>query len=338
MEEIRTSEERKEEIKTEEIKTEEIQPEETIKPEGKPGKKPKKTRKKLSDNKYVGPILVMLTAFIFICAGQELGTLLEMLMESTGNEAVAFAGGYLAFTGIWLLMLLLMLKKKNRPMYRAMGKEAKGNNWKTVLILGLLCGFVYNLSIGLMALANGDIKIYFNEFNPLYFLLLFVSIGIQSGAEELVCRVYVYQKLRKLWPNVPAVAIFGNALFFALLHVWNPGVTVWAILDIVVTGIMFSLMVYYFDSFWAPVLAHTTWNFTQNILLGLPNSGIVSAYSVFKLDAASATDSFFYTVNFGIEGAPMTILLGAVICIVLFLVGKKRGQKPLDVWNTENTQ
>jgi len=327
----RTSEEMRAE-ETEEIKPEEIKPEEPA------GKKPKKKRKKLSENKYAGPILVMLAAFILICVGQELGGLLQMLMESTGNDAVAFAGSYLAFAGIWAVMLLLMLKKKNRPMYRAMGKEAKGNNWKTVLILGLLCGFVYNLSIAMMALANGDIKIYFNEFNPLCFLLLFVSVAIQSGAEELVCRVYVYQKLRKLWPAVPAVAIFGNALFFAVLHFWNPGVTVWAILDIAITGIMFSLMVYCFDSFWAPVLAHTTWNFTQNILLGLPNSGIVSAYSVFRLDAASATDSFVYSVNFGIEGAPVTILLGAVICIVLFLVGKKRGRKPLDVWNSGNVQ
>jgi len=41
-------------------------------------------------------------------------------------------------------------------------------------------------------------------------------------------------------------------------------------------------------------------------------------------------------VNFGIEGAPMTILLGIVICIILFLAGRKRGQKPLDVWNKTN--
>ncbi len=31
---------------------------------------------------------------------------------------------------------------------------------------------------------------------------------------------------------------------------------------------------------------HMAWNYTQNIIFGLPNSGIVSGFSLFKLDAA----------------------------------------------------
>ncbi len=45
---------------------------------------------------------------------------------------------------------------------------------------------------------------------------------------------------------------------------------------------------------------HTAWNFMQNIVLGLPNSGANVPYSIFKLEEG-ASNSFFYDTGFGIE-------------------------------------
>ena len=72
-------------------------------------------------------------------------------------------------------------------------------------------------------------------------------------------------------------AIIGNALIFTSLHVFNPGFTVIAGTQIFLVGIVFSLLVYYYDSLWAAITFHTAWNYTQNLIFGLPNSGIVSA-------------------------------------------------------------
>ena len=79
--------------------------------------------------------------------------------------------------------------------------------------------------------------------------------------------------------------------------------------------------------------AHTAWNYTQNIIFGLPNSGIVSSYSVFKLDAASARDGLFYSTSFGVEGSiGANVIIGAVILIVLIAaLVRKRGEK-VDLW------
>ena len=76
---------------------------------------------------------------------------------------------------------------------------------------------------------------------------------------------------------------------------------------------------------------HAAWNFTQSIVFGLPNSGLVSAYSVFKLDAASATNGLFYNVNFGVEGSvAANVILAALIVFVLL---KNRGNgEHTDVW------
>ena len=63
-------------------------------------------------------------------------------------------------------------------------------------------------------------------------------------------------------------------MFFLLIHIGNPGVTFSSLLLMLIVSIMYSLVVYYFDSIWIPLVAHATWNFTQNIILGLPNSDI----------------------------------------------------------------
>ena len=65
--------------------------------------------------------------------------------------------------------------------------------------------------------------------------------------------------------------------------------------------------------------------------LGLPNSGINVPYSVYKLNAATARDSFAYNVGFGIEGTAADIVLLAA-CVLLYFWGRKHGKKSMDVW------
>ena len=118
----------------------------------------------------------------------------------------------------------------------------------------------------------------------------------------------------------------------ALLHLANHGVTILSVLNIFLVGILFSLMVYYMDSLWCAFAVHTAWNFTQNILFGLPNSGINVPYSVFKLNAATARDSFAYNVGFGIEGTVFADIVLLAACVLLYLWGRKHGKKSMDVW------
>ena len=92
-----------------------------------------------------------------------------------------------------------------------------------------------------------------------------------------------------------------------------------------------ALIVYYFDSIWVPIIAHTTWNFTQNIVLGLPNSGIVFPVSVFKLDAGA--NNFAFDSTFGVEGSILSIILHAIVCVGLYYFGRKKGEIETNIWN-----
>ena len=286
--------------------------------------------------------LSLILAFIVLFFCQLLSLPVKAVLDAIAQKQPALAADpvwitgtfYLEFIG-WLLSVLLLLRliKKDRPILKAMWTGAKGNNIKW-LGTGLLVGFAMNALCILVAYLHGDIHLHFETFSPVPCLILLLCVAIQCTTEEIIDRGFLYQRLLKIYKK-PWVAIIGNAVLFAAFHLANPGVTAGAMANIVLIGILLSMFVYYADSFWAACGIHTAWNFTQNIIFGLPNSGMVFPYSFFKLDAASARNSFAYSVGFGIEGTWTACLIIVMAGAVLFLLAKKHPVQPIDVWAEE---
>ena len=258
------------------------------------------------------------------CAGYPVSAFGSSFSDS--NPAIYAFCSYAYFIGIWIVTLLLILAvKKDRIFIKKLKLGSGGTSFKAALA-GLISGFAMNGLCILAAGLNGDIHIYFNGGSvPAFFLILF-AVCIQSGAEELVCRFYIYQHLKRGFKSEYAAVII-SALMFTLGHIFNSGVTVLALVNITLIGLLYALVIYYFDAFWFCALNHTLWNYTQNIIFGLPNSGIVSSYSIFRLDASTAADSFFYNVNFGVESTCMAtiVILIAIACVIFFGSAKKSG-------------
>ena len=247
-------------------------------------------------------------------------------------DSVDFLLQYFSFFGIWIFFLLVALVfKDNWPMLKAFFYNRHGNNLKSIPA-GILLGFGMNGFCVLMSCIMGDIKLSFSGFNPVAFFAFLFCVMIQSGAEEIVDRCYLYQKLRRRY-RWPVIAIAVNALIFMALHMGNPGVTKLGLLQVFLFGVLASLLVYYWDSLWAAIWTHTAWNFSQSIVFGLPNSGIVSKYSVFKLEAASARNGIFYNTSFGVEGSlGANVIIGIIILVILiYAFATKRGEK-MDYW------
>ena len=277
---------------------------------------------------YDEAILVMLFAtFMMIICGQIMGGLVEVPFthliqnDSTGYWSTFFM--YFGFIGTWIVFMIeFLIVKKDRPILRTLWTAPKGNNIK-YLGLGFLIGFVLNIICAIVAVLNKDISLHYDSFNFIKLLLLFVAVFIQSSAEEMVCRGFIFQRLRRGYRH-PAVAIILNSLLFTSMHLFNPGASVISMTVVLAAGLLFSLMVYYMDSIWCAMAAHTAWNFTQNLILGLPNSGMVSPVSVFKLDAATAKSSFAYSVEFGLEGSITAIAVMIITGIVIIVLYHKK--------------
>ncbi|SDB07332.1 hypothetical protein SAMN02910298_00238 [Pseudobutyrivibrio sp. YE44] len=277
---------------------------------------------------YDEAILVMLFAtFMMIICGQIMGGLVEVPFthliqnDSTGYWSTFFM--YFGFIGTWIVFMIeFLIVKKDRPILKTLWTAPKGNNIK-YLGLGFLIGFVLNIICAIVAVLNKDISLQYDSFNFIKLLLLFIAVFIQSSAEEMVCRGFIFQRLRRGYRH-PAVAIILNSLLFTSMHLFNPGASVISMTVVLAAGLLFSLMVYYMDSIWCAMATHTAWNFTQNLILGLPNSGIVSPVSVFKLDAATAKSSFAYSVEFGLEGSITAIAVMIITGIVIIVLYHKK--------------
>ena len=283
-------------------------------------------------------LLAALLSLVVIIVGEVISSYTFYFLDVQGKLTAwlgsdnlgTFLAQYLGTFGAWAAFLLFaIIFKRNHPMLRAIAPNKSLNNMKGIL-LGLLLGFGSNGFCVLMSWLMGDIKLSYNGIDVVVLLAFLVAVFIQSSSEEVIDRCYLYQKLRRRYRS-PLVAILVNSIVFMALHMGNPGFTAVAGSQIFLVAIIFSLFVYYYDGIWVAFWFHTAWNYTQNIIFGLPNSGIVSEYSIFKLEAASARNGFFYNVNFGVEGSIGASVVLLVEIIILIIINRKKPEKR-DYW------
>ncbi len=229
---------------------------------------------------------------------------------------------YLVFIGSFGLMILY-LYSYDRELFNtilpANHRGLKGNTLKQ-LALGFLAGMALNGLCALIAALHGDLKFSIGRFDIVYMVVALILVAIQSSCEELILRGYVFQAINRKFALIQAIV--WNSIVFALLHMGNNGIGPLPIIDLLVWSVACSLVLYYFDSLWFIMMAHTAWNYTQNFLLGLPNSGLVSERSFLHLEAAS--DSIFYDFSFGLEGGIISTLEFVIISAAIILCARKR--------------
>ena len=271
---------------------------------------------------------VCLIAFALMLSGQLLGNLATGGLAHALNISDAstlFLFQYLSFIGIDLAVLLYTLLCE-RPIFRSFGLRAsnggRGNTWK-LFGLGLLVGFAMNALCILFAWLHGDIVLSVGRFNALYLLAALVCVCVQSGAEELLTRGYMLGAMRDRYPLWLAVLV--NSLFFGALHLLNNGVTVLSIVNVSLFGLAMSYMMVKLESLWFCIAVHTTWNFSQSIFFGLPNSGIVSEGSFLHLEAAR--DSMLYSAGFGVEGSLTTTAVYLALMLAVLLICRRKQTK-----------
>lgn len=116
--------------------------------------------------------------------------------------------------------------------------------------------------------------------------------------EELLFRGYVFQKLW-LWNR--RFAIGSVSALFAALHLWNDSITVLAITNVFLGGILLSLAYERYQRLWFPIGLHLMWNVMSGPLLGYEVSGYKPSHTVLTV---VGTGPWLLTGGaFGIEGS-----------------------------------
>ena len=301
-------------------------------------------RRKFKGNNLIWILFLIFVLYELGAATFELTMTGIILKLADWSPAMHFIFEY--YTGvifaIIFLIFILLTVKKNRFILRSFLPAGMGqnhrilvpednyhptqNNTVKMLLIGLLLGFITNFTCILCAMAHGDVRLYFDFSASQIPVLLFalLSVFIQSTGEELWCRGFLYERISIHYPVWLAVLV--NGVYFGLMHCLNPGVNALAIIGIAVCGFSYSLVRWYTGSIWVPMGIHTMWNFTQNFLFGLPNSGLVSEMSVFHLGAANGVSNLIYDYGFGVEAAIPAVLVDAALGIAVIVLAHRDGR------------
>lgn len=290
-------------------------------------------------------VLVGSLAYVALVPGADAGDFAGAMLDGAGGilgttdsystsavSALYTGVSYLGTIGVWIVVLVyLAASRRARPILKTVTRRVAGNT-PARLGAGLLLGLALNGACALVAVATGSLDLSFVGLNVGGLVFVFLCVFVQSSSEELLCRCYLYQRTLRV-SGSPVVSLVVTSLLFGALHLGNAGLTPLALANVTLVGVLFGLLTWRLDSPWAAFGAHTGWNFMQAVVLGLPNSGIVTPFALFGLAPGTSTVAgIAYDPAFGIEGSPLATVLIVAVCACVYLWGKRCAVRPTDVW------
>jgi uncharacterized protein len=139
--------------------------------------------------------------------------------------------------------------------------------------------------------------------------LAFLAVAV---TEEFTFRGYllfILSKRMRFWP----AALFTSAAFGAA-HLGNPGENVLGILQVVVTGLLFCLMIRRTGTLWFAVGYHAAWDWAETFFYGTPDSGLLGAGRF--LNSSSHGPNWLTGGSAGPEGSVFAFLV-LLLCALL---------------------
>jgi hypothetical protein len=133
-------------------------------------------------------------------------------------------------------------------------------------------------------------------------------------------RGYILENVRDEWGVRAAVIV--SSLAFGVLHTANPAFGPLPFINLVLFGVATAFYKLYVDDgqLWGVFAIHAVWNWLQQVVFGLPNSGVVSEpdATLFTLTPNTSLPSVIWGGGFGPEGTlAATVVLLALIAACL---------------------
>ena len=302
----------------------------------------------IKQSRYIPPIwLAILIAIGFVYGGGYLGAfsmfpigILMYMLTSTSNPTVggssnsnflvfwkqfslSFELFVFFFTGLVVFLWVRYLEK--RP-FSSLGFYKQ--DWFKNLLKGFLIGAVqFSLVVVLLLVTGtGSLKLGQVSLQSLIFVLAIIPFWIlQGGTEELVTRGWLFPAVSAK-SNIFIGILISSALFGAL-HLFNPGVTVLSIVNIILDGIFACFLMLKYDNMWVLAGMHGAWNFIQGNIYGIQVSGQGATASILSYSSQSSVD-ILSGGAFGAEGSIFAsiVLLGCIAYLYWSL--KKENRLP----------
>ena len=233
-----------------------------------------------------------------------------------GEASIVNFGILYALMGLLILAFTWLMRKFiDKRSFISLGFDWKG--YSNEAGLGFF-GALAILGIGsLILIASGYISFVSASLN---ITALFIEIAIMvvvAFIEELLFRGYLLNNLLQSVNKWVALAI--TSILFALFHEANPDVTVFAIINIVLAGLLLGLNYIFTKNLWFGICFHFAWNYFQGPVLGYDVSGL--KLSSIVQQTVSGPD-VWTGGPFGFEGSllcPLLFVISIAVFTFLFL-------------------
>ena len=220
-----------------------------------------------------------------------------------------------------IMAFILYTKKINKSNVDRIGLDKK---FKTY-IKGLLIGIVTLTLIIVPLILCGAVKFegINSNINWLFITLFFFAYLIQSAMEEVICRGFIFHRLKEKIPVVYAVII--NIGFFLIGHwsqMFNAGtlIGIIGVTNAILIGLIFTLLTIQDKNIYSAIGLHHIWNFGLFSIIGLNLSGNEVTNSIFNM---TPINTFLTGSSYGIESSVICTIVYSLVLMILLLIKRK---------------
>ena len=224
----------------------------------------------------------------------------------------------LEYSMIFFLIILLWLFMRfidKQPLID-LGFKIKGRlkEFNYGIILGFIImsfAFLFLLLINEIVFVNSS----FDFKKVILSIILFAGVSI---FEEVIFRGYLLKNLLESFN--PYVALFISAIFFSLIHGYNPNVTTLGLCNIFLAGFFLGASYVFTKNLWFPIALHFSWNFFQS-MFGFKVSGLDS-YSIIEFNIPE--NNMLNGGEFGFESSYLSVIILILGTFIIWKYFKKQ--------------
>lgn len=141
----------------------------------------------------------------------------------------------------------------------------------------------------------------------------FFLFGIGAFLQELVVRGILFRIVEEVLGSWITIAIVS--CIFGVMHLGNENATIYTTISLIISDVLLSAAFIYTRKIWFVWGIHFGWNFFQDGIFGMPNSGISKLPS--WINPSVNGPEWITGGNWGIEASYISILLTLVVGIVI---------------------
>ena len=254
----------------------------------------------------LAPFLLQASDFIGWFFSELIGALPLPALNSPISFGSTVGRAVAAALCLGLIVLVFRLKLTDLGMVR----EHRFRTW----LVGVGIGFAAVTIILLINMVLGTVHVtsVFDAGTSWIIPLAAVFFAFQGFLEELLFRFFLLPAAAAKLTVAGAIAL--SSVLFAFVHLANPNLTVFGIVNLVLFGVVFGVMYWRTGNAWFVAGWHSGWNFFLSMIYGSNVSGQTLAGAPLS-STPSGSMELLNGGDFGLEGSILTTVTGIVIIV-----------------------